>query len=106
MWRDEGLQVPAKTKKKKRLSGVGANVGAKSLLAPNALWAVDFQFDHTRRSDRIGRAAARRGDRVGRKEIVEHRPSPFATTKLIDRSRSSAIAVSVAGDSADTAGVG
>jgi putative transposase len=46
LWRDEGLQVPTKTRKK-RLSGVGANVGAMSLIAPNALWALDFQFDHT-----------------------------------------------------------
>src|SRR3546814_5357111 len=42
LWRDEGLQVPTKTRKK-RLSGVGANVGAMSLIAPNALWAMDFQ---------------------------------------------------------------
>ena len=46
LWRDEGLQVPTKTRKK-RLSGVGANVGPMSLIAPNALWAMDFQFDHT-----------------------------------------------------------
>jgi putative transposase len=46
LWRDEGLQVPVK-KKKRRLSGVGVHVGATSLIAPNALWALDFQFDHT-----------------------------------------------------------
>ncbi len=38
--------MPTKSKKK-RLSGVGANVGAMSLIAPNALWALDFRFDHT-----------------------------------------------------------
>lgn len=46
LWRDEGLQVPQK-RKRKRLSGVGAHVGPMSLIAPNALWALDFQFDHT-----------------------------------------------------------
>jgi len=46
LWRDEGLQVPTKTKKK-RLTGIGAHVGSMSLIAPNALWALDFQFDHT-----------------------------------------------------------
>jgi putative transposase len=46
LWRDEGLQVPTKTKKK-RLTGVGTHLGAMSLVAPNALWALDFQFDHT-----------------------------------------------------------
>ena len=46
LWRDEGLQVPSKTKKK-RLAGVGAHVGPMSLIAPNALWAMDFQFDRT-----------------------------------------------------------
>ena len=46
LWRDEGLQVPIR-RKKKRLSGIGANVGAMSLIAPNGLWALDFQFDQT-----------------------------------------------------------
>jgi len=46
LWRDEGLQVPQK-RKRKRLTGVGAHVGPMSLIAPNALWALDFQFDHT-----------------------------------------------------------
>ncbi|WP_420451790.1 IS3 family transposase [Ilumatobacter sp.] len=45
LWRDEGLQVPTKSRKK-RLTGVGAHVGPMSLIAPNALWALDFQFDH------------------------------------------------------------
>ena len=45
LWRDEGLQVPQKAKKK-RLTGIGAHVGAMSLIAPDALWALDFQFDH------------------------------------------------------------
>lgn len=46
LWRDEGLQVPVK-RRKKRLVGIGANVGAMSPIAPDALWALDFQFDHT-----------------------------------------------------------
>ena len=46
LWRDEGLRVPTKTKKK-RLTGIGTHVGAMSLICPNALWAMDFQFDHT-----------------------------------------------------------
>jgi putative transposase len=46
LWRDEGLQVPQKTKRK-RLVGIGVHVGPMSLIAPNALWAMDFQFDHT-----------------------------------------------------------
>ncbi len=46
LWRDEGLRVPTKSKKK-RLVGIGTRVGAMSLICPNALWAMDFQFDHT-----------------------------------------------------------
>jgi putative transposase len=38
--------VPAK-KRKKRLTGVGTHVGAMSPIVPNALWALDFQFDAT-----------------------------------------------------------
>jgi hypothetical protein len=38
LWRDEGLRVPTK-RRKKRLTGVGARVGAMSPICPNALWA-------------------------------------------------------------------
>jgi putative transposase len=40
------LQVPVKCRKK-RLAGIGANVGAMSPIVPDCLWAMDFQFDHT-----------------------------------------------------------
>jgi putative transposase len=46
LWRDEGLQVPTR-KRKQRLCGIGTHLGAMSPIAPNALWALDFQFDHT-----------------------------------------------------------
>lgn len=46
LWRDEGLSVPTK-RKKKRLVGVGSHVGAMAPIVPNALWAMDFQFDTT-----------------------------------------------------------
>lgn len=44
LWRDEGLRVPQK-KRKKRLTGIGTNVGAMCPIRPNVLWALDFQFD-------------------------------------------------------------
>ena len=34
-------------KRKKPLRGIGAPVGAMSPIRPNALWAMDFQFDVT-----------------------------------------------------------
>ena len=34
-------------KRKKPLRGIGAAVGAMSPICPNALWAMDFQFDVT-----------------------------------------------------------
>jgi putative transposase len=46
LWRDEGLRVPVK-KRKKRLTGIGTHVGAMCPIRPNALWALDFQFDTT-----------------------------------------------------------
>lgn len=46
LWRDEGLRVPQR-RRKKRLSGVGSHVGAMSPIRPDALWALDFQFDAT-----------------------------------------------------------
>ncbi len=46
IWRAEGLRVPY-AKKKRPLRGIGAAVGAMSPIAPNVLWARDFQFDQT-----------------------------------------------------------
>ncbi len=46
LWRDEGLRVPTR-KRKKPLRGIGAHVGAMCPIRPDALWALDFQFDTT-----------------------------------------------------------
>jgi putative transposase len=46
LWREEGLKVPYR-KKKKRLTGIGIQVGAMRPIAPNVIWAMDFQFDQT-----------------------------------------------------------
>ena len=46
LWREEGLKVPYR-KRKKPLRGIGTAVGAMCPIAPNALWAMDFQFDTT-----------------------------------------------------------
>ena len=46
LWRDEGLKVPYR-KRKKPMRGIGVRVGPMSLITPNALWALDFQFDTT-----------------------------------------------------------
>ena len=46
LWREEGLKVPYR-KRKKPLRGIGAKVGAFCPAAPNALWAMDFQYDTT-----------------------------------------------------------
>jgi putative transposase len=46
LWREEGLKVPQR-RKKKRLTGIGVAVGAMSPIRPNVIWAMDFQFDTT-----------------------------------------------------------
>ena len=46
LWRDEGLKVPYR-KRKKPLRGIGSPVGAMCPIRPNAVWALDFQFDTT-----------------------------------------------------------
>ena len=46
LWRDEGLKVPYR-KRKKPHRGIGTVVGAMCPIVPNALWAMDFQFDTT-----------------------------------------------------------
>ncbi len=46
LWREEGLRVPYR-KRKKPHRGIGTALGAMCPIAPNALWALDFQFDTT-----------------------------------------------------------
>jgi len=46
LWREEGLKVPYK-KRKKPHRGIGVAVGAMCPIRPNVLWALDFQFDTT-----------------------------------------------------------
>ena len=46
LWRAEGLRVPQR-RRKKRLTGIGIQVGAFSPIRPNVVWAMDFQFDTT-----------------------------------------------------------
>ena len=46
LWRDEGLRVPQR-RRKKRLVGIGIQIGAFSPICPNVVWAMDFQFDTT-----------------------------------------------------------
>jgi len=43
LWREEALKVPYK----KRVGGVGTAVGRMCPIRPDALWAMDFQFDAT-----------------------------------------------------------
>ncbi len=44
LWRDEGLRVQQR-QRKKRLTGIGTHVGAMCPIRPNAVWALDFEFD-------------------------------------------------------------
>jgi putative transposase len=46
LWRDEGLKVPYR-RKKRPLLGLGVQVGAFCPARPNVVWAIDFQFDQT-----------------------------------------------------------
>ena len=46
LWREEGLRVPQR-RKKKRLTGIGVAVGAMSPIRPNVIWAMDSEFDTT-----------------------------------------------------------
>lgn len=45
LWRDEGLRVPQRRRRKRHGTSTAADVPATA--APNRVWAVDFQFDST-----------------------------------------------------------
>ncbi len=44
LWRDEGLRVPQRRRRKRLGASAATEVAAE---APNRVWAVDFQFDAT-----------------------------------------------------------
>ena len=52
LWRDEGLQVPSRGRKRP-LRGISGHVGAFCPIAPDTVWAMDFQFDQTSHGRRL-----------------------------------------------------
>jgi len=47
LWREEGLRVPARRRKRQRLGASTAPAGRLRAERPNQVWALDFQFDTT-----------------------------------------------------------
>ena len=48
LWRDEGLRVPVKRRKRQRLGDSAVSPrGRLRAERPNHVWALDFQFDQT-----------------------------------------------------------
>ena len=47
LWREEGLRVPARKRKRQRLGQSTAPAGRLRAERPNQVWALDFQFDTT-----------------------------------------------------------
>jgi putative transposase len=47
LWREEGLRVPAKRRKRQRLGASTVPAGRLRAQRPDQVWALDFQFDTT-----------------------------------------------------------
>jgi putative transposase len=47
VWREEGLRVPQRTRKRRRLGDSTAPAERLRAERPNHVWAFDFQFDQT-----------------------------------------------------------
>jgi putative transposase len=47
LWREEGLRVPARTRKRRRLGGADGETIRLRATRPDELWAIDFQHDQT-----------------------------------------------------------
>ena len=47
LWREEGLRVPTRKRKRRRLGVSGAPAGLLRATGPGEVWALDFQFDST-----------------------------------------------------------
>jgi len=53
LWRREGLRVPPKQQKRKRLSGGDGSCSRLQAQYPNHVWAYDFMFDRTEDGRRL-----------------------------------------------------
>ncbi len=47
LWREEGLRVPLKRRKRRRLGSSTTSAARLRAACPNQVWALDFQFDQT-----------------------------------------------------------
>jgi putative transposase len=47
LWREEGLRVPARTRKRRRLGGADGETIRLRATRPDEVWAIDFQHDQT-----------------------------------------------------------
>jgi putative transposase len=47
LWREEGLRVPQKRRKRRRLGETSIPAERRTATAPDQVWALDFQFDVT-----------------------------------------------------------
>ncbi len=47
LWREEGLSVPPKRRKRRRLGETSIPAERRTALLPDHVWALDFQFDKT-----------------------------------------------------------
>lgn len=47
LWREEGLRVPRKARKRRRVGETTAEDSRMRAACPNDVWALDFQFDQT-----------------------------------------------------------
>lgn len=47
LWREEGLRVPRKARKRRRVGETTAEDSRMRASSPNDVWALDFQFDQT-----------------------------------------------------------
>ena len=53
LWRQEGLQVPQKSKKKRRLGTKENGITRKKASKPNEVWSYDFIFDVTEKGQTL-----------------------------------------------------
>ncbi len=47
LWREEGLRVPQKRRKRSRLGETSIPAGRRTALLPDHVWSLDLQFDVT-----------------------------------------------------------
>ena len=86
IWREEGLRVPPKTRKRRRTGDSDADAGLLAAERPDHVWALDYQFDVTASGRKVKILhVVDEFTRESLADVVDHSIDADATVACLDK---------------------